>query len=456
MHAIHTDETVAPQKLSYDVMERRLARERKARESAEALLESKSLELYQANLQAEHERALMGAVFAARPAGLIITDGALLINRLNPSASALLGLQPDALAGSSLPDFLSGDEETRAWINDRSGDSAAFDDSTVDGTLKQVSGDEIPVRISCSSIGLGDLRLWILIDIRRHLANEAEKQSLEQSLHQAQKLEALGTLASGVAHEINTPIQYVGDNVKFFQELHEGFSDLLEAYESLREEAEKQGVLKDHTEAVAEKREETDIEYLLEETPDALTQSLHGLDQVASIVAAIREFSHPGVSESTPVDVNSVIETTLSVSRNKWKNIAEVDKQFEADLPEIMGHPGDLHQVILNLVGNATDAIEEMAMPDGGTIQIKTRKLRDMVEISVGDNGKGIDKADCNRVFDPFFTTKPPGKGTGQGLAIVYKIVHVKHGGKITVASTPGKGTTFKLLLPVGNNTKLS
>ncbi len=443
------------EQLSYEALERRLAREKQARLAAEGLLEKKSLELFQANqdvaAQAEligRERAVLGAVFDARPAALVLTNSALEVERLNPVARGLFALPDGAAPGQSLPDLLSGTAGFLDWVRARAGAQPEIDDSTVEGFARQASGEEIPVRISCSLIGYNDLRLWIILDIRRHLAAEEEKKVLERSLVQAQKMEALGTLASGVAHEINTPIQYIGDNVSFLQEVCGAVSAFLGAVDGALA-AEGEPVSREQLAAtLAGKRAELDIDYLLEETPSAIAQSLHGLKQVASIVSAIREFSHPGDTEMTPVDLNAVIDTTLSVTRNSWKNIAEVEHELDPDLPGVLGHAGDLHQLILNLIGNATDAIAERAPSGGGKIRISTGLERNNVVIRVQDNGTGIKDADRTRVFDPFFTTKAPGKGTGQGLAIVFKIVNVGHGGQISVDSTWGEGTTFTIRLP--------
>lgn len=454
MRTLHSDKEIDLQKISYEALVSRLDREKRARLEAETLLEKKSLEVYQANqslaastAQIDRERTLLSAVFDARPAALILTSSNHDCVRLNPSACGLLGIEVNTVPDTSLLDLLTGSAEALKWIEARTGPNPEFDYSTIDGAISNSSGEEIPVRISCSPIGHDDMCLWILIDIRRHLAIEAEKNALEQSLNQAQKMEALGTLASGVAHEINTPIQYVGDNVRFFQEVHAEFSGLLKTYDALKDAAEKHGILEDLAAEVTRHREECDIDFLLEDTPTALEQSLHGLRQVATIVSAIREFSHPGETETTPVDINSVIETTLSVSRNSWKTITEIEKELQPDLPTVMGHAGDLHQVILNLISNAADAINEDKSNDEGLIRISTRAVADDIEILVSDNGSGISDDVKSRIFDPFFTTKDPGKGTGQGLAIVYKIVHVKHGGRITVESTPESGTTFKIRL---------
>lgn len=442
--------------ISQEALIRRLEREKMARLEAEGLLEKKSLELFQASQDLaasaeliDRERAVLRAVFDARPAALVLTNSALEIERLNPVARTLFGLQEEDVNGQSFLDLLTGPDEVLDWFRARAGAQPEIDETTVDGFARHVSGTQVPIRVSCSLIGYNDLRLWIILDIRRHLAAEAEKKTLERSLVQAQKMEALGTLASGVAHEINTPIQYVGDNVRFLQDVCTAVHAFLTSVEEVLTPDGPEDIRAELGRALAEKRDALDIDYLLEESPTAIDQSLHGLKQVASIVSAIREFSHPGDMEMTPVDLNAVIDTTLSVSRNNWKNVAEVEQDLDPDIPHVLGHAGDLHQLLLNLVGNATDAISERGPSDGGKIRISTGTDRGDVVVRVQDNGTGIRETDRSRIFDPFFTTKVPGKGTGQGLAIVFKIVQVVHGGQITVDSTWGEGTTFSIRLPV-------
>ncbi|WP_306149374.1 MULTISPECIES: sensor histidine kinase [unclassified Roseibium] len=457
MCEIHIEQEAKLTGLPYDILAKRLSRERNARMEAERLLEQKSLELYNANqdlaaslAKFDKERTLLSAVFNARSSGLVLTDDTLRIVRLNTVAATLLDVPQSDVGGQNLISFLAEEGEAQAWVKAHAGPESRADDSSVEGEVGRSEGENIPVRISCADIGYDGLLLWILVDVRKDRAHAAEKQMLERTLNQAQKMEALGTLASGVAHEINTPIQYVGDNVKFLKEFYDSMTGLLAAYEPLKSAVEKQGLFPELTKTIAERYEAEDIEFTIEETPVAIEQSLHGLEQVASIVSAIREFSHPGDAELKQVDINSIIETTVSVSRNSWKHNAELNLDLADNLPEIIGHPGDLHQVFINLLGNAADAIEEKELSKLGQLHIRTTRTEKWVEVTVADNGVGIDEATMERVFDPFFTTKAPGKGTGQGLAIVYKIVQVKHGGQIRIDSKPGKGTTFTLKFPIG------
>ncbi len=291
--------------------------------------------------------------------------------------------------------------------------------------------------------GGGYVQTIIDVTIARKAAEE--RLSLERELSQAQKMESLGTLASGVAHEINTPIQYIGDNIRFIQG---GVADLVELLNAHRNCASEK-LSPDDQSALLAKEEELDLDFLLEELPGSMSQSLEGIGQVAAIVNAIKEFSHPGQDEMQIIDLNNAIETTLTVSRNQWKYHAEMTTDLDEDLPLVQCHQGDINQVVLNMVVNAAHAIEASDRSGGGQISVKTRSVEDWVEIEIADNGSGMTEEVQNRIFDPFFTTKDVGKGTGQGMAICFSIIHQKHGGTIECTSEIGVGTRFVIRVPV-------
>lgn len=287
-------------------------------------------------------------------------------------------------------------------------------------------------------------------------ADITARKQLQRQLTRAQKLESIGQLAAGIAHEINTPTQYVGDNTRFLQEAFRDLGTLLEQYTVLLQ-ASKAGVVSEalirEVEATAEA---IDVAYLTEEIPRAIQQSLEGVERVAKIVRAMKEFSHPGNEEKTAIDLNRAIESTLTVARNEWKYVADMVTDFDPALPSVACLPGELNQVVLNIVVNAAHAIADM-VGDGsrgkGTITVSTRQDGAWVEIRIADTGTGIPEAVQDRIFDPFFTTKEVGKGTGQGLAIAHDVVVKKHGGMITCTSETGRGTAFFIRLPLGNPT---
>jgi signal transduction histidine kinase len=296
------------------------------------------------------------------------------------------------------------------------------------------------------------------------LAGALEELRLTQSqLVQAQKLEAIGALAAGVAHEINTPVQYVSDNVTF---LRRAFDHLVAVSAAARGALHAAGASPESAELVELARvvKKARLDFLLPQVPRALDQSTEGLQRIASIVGAMKEFSHPSVKEKELVDLTHAISTTLTVARSEWKYVARTEIFFDLDLPPVLAHRNELNQVILNLIVNAAHAIEERAKHEEeagtknaderkGTIALTTRKEGGWAVIEVADTGAGIPEAIRGRIFDPFFTTKPVGKGTGQGLAIAYNVIVEQHRGTISVASEVGKGTTFTIRLPMAEAT---
>ena len=282
------------------------------------------------------------------------------------------------------------------------------------------------------------------VSVARDVTEQAE---LEQQLAQAQKLESIGQLAAGIAHEINTPIQYVGDNTRFVKD---AFDDVGVLFGKLKEfQTSSAGSVTN--EVLSEALAAADVEYLQEEVPRALEQTLEGIGRVANIVRAMKEFSHPA-QDKTSVDLNAAIQSTLTVATNEWKYVADLQTDFDASLPLVVCLPGEFNQVILNMIVNASHAISDAlgeASEEKGVITITTRNTDNWAEITISDSGSGMPEEVKARIFDPFYTTKEVGKGTGQGLAIAHDVVVSKHGGKIDVESKPGRGTTFTIRLPI-------
>ena len=280
-----------------------------------------------------------------------------------------------------------------------------------------------------------------------------ERKLLESQLVQAQKLESIGQLAAGIAHEINTPTQYVGDNTRFFKESFEDINKVLIEFFGLLASIEHENVTPQQVTELKSLIKELDLAYLQEEIPIAIKQTIEGVDRVAHIVRAMKEFSHPGSKEKTLVDINRAIEVTITVARNEWKYVAELETDFDKGLPPVLCHPDEFNQVILNMITNAAFAISKVVDEGSngkGNIKISTHHNGDWSEIRIRDTGTGIPEAIRDKIFDPFFTTKEVGKGTGQGLAISRSVVVDKHGGMIDFETEEGKGTTFIIRLPLG------
>ena len=271
---------------------------------------------------------------------------------------------------------------------------------------------------------------------------------LERELMQSQKMEALGTLAGGIAHEINTPIQYIGDNLRFLEESTRDLLAVLDVYKNLSGEAKAQNVLIDQVEVCENVIEEKDVEFLREEAIQAAEQSIDGVKQVSDIVLAMKEFSHPVHKDAAPVDLNRVLERSSVVCKSEWRQAAELIFDIDESLPVITGHEGALNQVVLNLIVNAAHAIQYKG-PEMGTITLRTQHDGESVRLEVEDSGTGIPENIRDRIFEPFFTTKDVGRGTGQGLTLVHDIVVNKHGGWLGLDSSVGIGTTVIVKLPI-------
>ncbi len=379
---------------------------------------------------------------------LIEVDERGLVRRWNGSASELLGISEAAALGRSASEL------PITWLGESLGDlidgarrrsqphegQARFrhgggTERTLAGTVTQVTGPD------GSRTGF----LLLARDITDRVAREV-------GLRQAQKMESIGQLAAGIAHEINTPIQYVGDNTRF---LETAFQDLLRVVRVAERIAEVETPSSLDAETLAALRAEmaqADLPYLTGEVPTAIVQSLDGVQRVSHIVRAMKEFSHPGAKSMAPVDLNHALETTLTVSRNEWKYVADAETSFDPALPPVPCLAGEINQVFLNLLVNAAHAIADV-VGDGsgvkGTIRVSTAVVGEHAEIRISDTGTGIPESARDRIFDPFFTTKGVGKGTGQGLTIARNVVVVGHRGTIDFETESGRGTTFIVRLPL-------
>ena len=288
-------------------------------------------------------------------------------------------------------------------------------------------------------------------DLEAHLKAEVEKgEQRELELRQAQKLEAVGRLASGIAHEINTPIQFVSDSLHFVREAFTDTFPLLDKYQRLRIAVPARAFPVGQLAALEAAEEAADLPYLAENVPKALDRIVEGLERVAAIVRSMKMFAHPGETQKTPTDINEALAATLTIARHEYKYVADVETDFGA-IPLVSCHAGEVNQVFLNVIVNAAHAIGDVVAgtPARGTIRVTTRRDEGHVVIAIADTGAGIPEAARAHIFDPFFTTKAVGKGTGQGLAIARNVIVKTHGGTLTFDTEVGRGTTFTICLPI-------
>ena len=310
-----------------------------------------------------------------------------------------------------------------------------------DGLSAQVDTSKVPLRNANGDV-IGVVGIYVDV---------TEKSRLESQLVQAQKLESIGQLAAGIAHEINTPAQYVGDNTRFVRDEFDGLLKVIDTYAAQIAPGAPHRSWEERSQEIRETLESVDYEYLRDEIPRAIEQTIEGIERISSIVRAMRDFSHPGETEKQPADLNRAIESTVTVCTNRWKYAADLELDLDQDMPNVPCLLGEFNQVMLNLVVNAADAIEAKRSDDSrkGHIIVRSRREDEDAVIQVIDTGGGVPESIRDRIFDPFFTTKEVGKGTGQGLAISRDVIVEKHGGALTLDVEEGVGSTFTIRLPL-------
>lgn len=433
-----------------DLLLRRLEREKTARKAAETLLEKKSLEVYQANQKLVELAEQTKAIVETAAEGIISYDDGGKIHLFNRSAERIF--RCDNAVGQNIRDYF--DLETQS-------DSVLFPlcEMAVTDQLDVASDSCIlePVELIgrrtgqtfCAEVATsrntredGTLFTMLVRDLSR-------RKKLEAQLGQAKKMESVGQLASGIAHEINTPIQFVGDNILFLQGAFDDLSELLDLYSELETQVangEPTGAMLAKIQAQSEL---ADLGFLRQEFPGAIQQSLDGIEHVAKIVRAMKEFSQTSSDCKTSVDLNNAIENTLTVTSNQYGGSIVTETCLDPDLGAIPCLAGPINQCVLNLLANAYEVLQEHCSSRTGRVWVTTERKGNFAEICVQDNGPGIPEEIQERIFEPFFTTKEVGKGMGQGLAYVYDVIVDKHGGEIQAQAVPTGGTVFRIKIPI-------
>lgn len=418
---------------------KRIDRERRARKAAEKLLEEKSAELFEANERQRKSAERLQSIMDTVPDAILTSkDG--IIRSWNESALAMFACHAENFDGSMIDGLFEADSDTAEPIAIQSGDQR---------TARRSDGTCFPVELSLArgTIAAENIDILILRDITARENRDKKNRELQHQLDQSQKFEAIGTLASGIAHEINTPIQYISDNLRFLTDAWGDLTPLIAAYQKFTDDNVENDAVKTSIAELKSMADEADLPFLLEELPNATRESLSGAEQVSKIVQAAKEFSHPGEGERQLVDLNKTIENAATLSRNEWKTHAELTLQLDESIPQVPCLAAEVNQVVLNILINASHAME--SRDDIGSIQITTSSADGHNEIRIADNGCGMPDDVREQIFVPFFTTKGVGKGTGQGLSIAFDTVVNKHGGTLEVESEQGVGTTFIIRLPI-------
>ncbi|WP_238528384.1 PAS domain-containing sensor histidine kinase [Pseudodesulfovibrio mercurii] len=380
---------------------------------------------------------------------IVMTDLEGVMTYVNPAFEAVSGFSrheavgrtPGILAGGEhRPEFfadmwktITGGEVWKGRIVNRRKNGERYTLESSIGPIRNHAGELI------GFVGVGR-------DITRQLV-------VESQLRQSQKLESIGELAAGIAHEINTPTQYVTSNLQFLSDSCGTYSKAVErCRELVRFVAEHPDLFPDEVfrERAASALDEEEMAYLAEDVPNALEESAAGLKRIAEIVRSIKQLAHPGELAKAFHDLNEIVRNAITVSTNEWKYVAGMEFAPDDSLAPVFCLKGEVGQVVLNLIVNAAHAIESrLKGSDGqGIITIRTRAEGEYAVLSVTDTGTGMSPEVAAKAFDPFFTTKEVGKGTGQGLAIAHNVVVGMHGGRIEIDTVEGQGTTFTVRLP--------
>jgi PAS domain S-box-containing protein len=380
-----------------------------------------------------HERNVLRTMIDLLPAFIYTKDAQSRFTAANKLVANRMGVEPEELIGKTDFDFFPREMAERFYSDEQSliksgkplidHEEIAFDKMRQQDRIILTS--KVPLRDADGNltgiVGTG-------FDI-------TDRKAAENRMASSDRLESIGRLAAGVAHEINTPIQYLSDSVSF---IRQGVQELLEYIDALR------------AQIPTPPEPDENIEELRADMPPALELMADGLIRIAETVRSMKDFANADQSATVSVDLNRKIASTLVVSRSEYSHVADVDTDF-APLPSISCNSGQINQVILNLIVNSAHAISDVVGKSGarGKITVRTTIDGDDAVISVSDTGGGIPEHVRARVFEPFFTTKEVGRGTGQGLSIAHNVVVKAHGGSIHFETEMGRGTTFHVRLPM-------
>lgn len=435
---------------------------RHSRDELEKLIEDRTAELVQVNLDLKHEitehelgrKALSEAyneihlIISSISSIMIGVDNNGMVTLWNDVASKLLSLSSDDVVGL---DFFA---LPINWNREKIAQEAA----ECVKSNKNIRMADILLRHQTDGIRILGITLTpLFLKDKEHPgflligADITERRLLEDQVGRSNKLEAIGQLAAGVAHEINTPTQLVGSNLRFLGQQLDTILGWLDKLHQQKDAAKTESKIPSLIMGSEKDVTLAQLEYFKQEAPKAIEQSLEGIDRISHIVTAMRFFTHPGSENKEIADLNQIIQNAISLSRNEWKIIAEIKTDLDPNLPGVECLPIELSQVVLNIIINAIHAIQDSG-EEKGQIVIVSRQAGELIEVSITDNGTGIPKEIQSKIFDPFFTTKDIGRGTGQGLAIAYTVIVKKHGGTLEFESETGKGTTFIISLPTRAN----
>lgn len=424
-----------------------LAEKRRLADELRLEMEALEAKVAQRTSELENREHRLRAILDTAPDGILVLDQDGVIQSFNHAAEDLFGVSPTFAIGKSVATLICPEEGEEC---DPVSQLLLKDEQLQTHSLQiravRTGGTVFPSHWTIGKCQGAETKNFTVI-----VRDETERELMQRELSQSQKMESIGQLAAGIAHEINTPMQFVSDNTQFLKQSLEDLYEIIEFYRRNMDPAGQGAGWAERYAASLELVERCQYDLLREEVPSAIQESVEGIERVINIVRAMKEFAHPGGSSKVTTDLNQAIRSTVTISRNRWKYAAELEMELDPSLPCVEVLPAEINQVFLNLIVNAGDAIAEKQRDsdEQGLITVRTKQEGEQVVIEIADTGAGIPESIQHRVFDPFFTTKDVGKGTGQGLSICHDIVINKHGGRIEFESIAGVGTTFLIQLPI-------
>lgn len=431
-------------------------RERASRKEAERLLEDLSQELYEKKRRVEKTKAMADAlnglllnVMESSPDGIVTCSQDFKIQSINKKAQKQLGYTTADLKNQSIDLILPG---FRQEFDRMPGEEFHFKNMLTECAR----GPSFQASVRGKRNGNFTKTHFVLFvhDITLELKAQKDLTRHQQQIDEARRLEAIGTLSAGIAHEINTPIQFIGDNLSFLGEALVKIHRSYDKYEGLKSQVETDPNYAQHCEDITAFNQKIGLGATISDVFDCVTESVDGIEQVRDIVLLMKAFVHPGTGGQELTDINSIIEGAVKISRNKFRNVAKACLYLNPNLPKIACRRGQIQQVILNMVMNAVDAIEDEGKGPG-LIGLSTRFDDDYIHVTISDTGPGIPEALKEKIFDPFFTTKAVGKGTGQGLALAKDFIVGGHDGQLCFIDIDGYTTTFQISLPRHQSNRL-
>lgn len=424
-------------------------REKASREEAERLLEVNNLAIYKKSAELERSakelraaNMLLSEIMTVAPSGILLCSDDFIIQDGNAASAREFGCVPTSLAGHHLDDFFPYLSETLSELPD--------DEFTIDiNEAKRLSEEKfyVEMRGFIGPISANIRYLLLFHDITERLQAEEKRKIYEQRLSEAHRLEAIGELSAGIAHEINTPIQFIGDNLAYLDQACKKIHAVYIQFEALRAAATRDGVYGAQLATIDQLDATMDLASLDREIAAAVRESRDGIRQVRDIVLLMKEFAHPGGADKVDANLNDIALNAAKLCRHRREAVDEIKFDLDENLPTVKCQRGQVQQVVLNLILNALDAVEEKETVEG-RIQITTSFDDEGVNLAISDNGCGVPLSLREKIFNPFFTTKPVGKGTGQGLALAKDCIVKGHGGDLRQINVDSFATTFLISLP--------